>query len=179
MNGLRLASGPLLYTQTFTFIVLRINFYKSKKNNCSFFNSVSILLHIEPLKLEVWVFKFKFFTIRWVFKFKFSTFRCKIDGHASRGRDEKCFQAAGCAWNAHHSGYYCSLNVTDGRFDGTGSLACLSPFSVMMWIRSNYLFQSEACFSYLHANMINTMLYPINFNSYTIKFTIPTSCYFV
>ena len=36
------------------------------------------------------------------------------------------------------------IHVTVGRFDGTGPLACLSPFSVMLWIRSNYLFRSEA-----------------------------------
>ena len=39
------------------------------------------------------------------------------------------------------------MHVTDGWFDGTGPLACLSSFSVMLWIRSNYLFQSEACYS--------------------------------
>ena len=30
-----------------------------------------------------------------------------------------------------------TINVTDGRFVGTGTLACLSPFSVMLLIRSN------------------------------------------
>ena len=29
------------------------------------------------------------------------------------------------------------INVTDWWFNGTGPLACLSPFSVMLWIRSN------------------------------------------
>ena len=33
-----------------------------------------------------------------------------------------------------------------GRFDWTGPLAYLSLFSVMLWIRSNYLFRSEARF---------------------------------
>ena len=29
------------------------------------------------------------------------------------------------------------INEMDGWFNGTGPLACLSPFSVMLWIRSN------------------------------------------
>ena len=40
-----------------------------------------------------------------------------------------------------------SIHVTDGMFEGSGPLACLSLFSVKLWIRSNYLLQSEACFS--------------------------------
>ena len=39
-----------------------------------------------------------------------------------------------------------SISVTDGWFDGTGQLACLSPFSVLYWISSNYLFRTEACY---------------------------------
>ena len=39
------------------------------------------------------------------------------------------------------------MYVTDGRFDGTGPLAGLSPFSFMPWIRSKYLFRSEAWYS--------------------------------
>ena len=29
------------------------------------------------------------------------------------------------------------MYVTDGMFEGTGPLACLSPFSVMLWIKSD------------------------------------------
>ena len=30
-----------------------------------------------------------------------------------------------------------TIHLTDGRFDQTGPLACLSPFSFMPWIRSD------------------------------------------
>ena len=46
------------------------------------------------------------------------------------------------------SNKYC-LNVTEGLFAWTGPIVCLSPFSVMLWIRSNYLFLSEARYSLL------------------------------
>ena len=39
-----------------------------------------------------------------------------------------------------------AIYVTDGMFDGTGPLACLSSFSVMPWIRS------DKC-SYLMSNI--------------------------
>ena len=42
---------------------------------------------------------------------------------------------------------YQLIYVMDGEFEGTRPLACLSLFSVMLWIRSNYLFRSEVRYS--------------------------------
>ena len=36
-----------------------------------------------------------------------------------------------------------SIDVTVGWFEGIGPQACPSPFTVMLWIRSDYLFRSE------------------------------------
>ena len=46
-------------------------------------------------------------------------------------------QFAGWEWE---NGQTVTICVVDGRFDGMGPLACLSPFFVKSWIRSNYLF---------------------------------------
>ena len=55
------------------------------------------------------------------------------------------------------------INVTDGLFEGTGPLACLSPFSVKLWIRSDYVFRSDQLF-------IFEKHFPIN-NSATTRAT--------
>ena len=65
-----------------------------------------------------------------------------------------------------------SIHVTDGRFDGTGPLACLSPFSVMPWIRSNYLFRSEASYS----NVFMSRIFCLDFPPLECIFTQNKNC---
>ena len=51
------------------------------------------------------------------------------------------FRSLGCRrskWHFRSLRGSWTINVIDGWFEWTGPLACLSPFSVMLWIRSNY-----------------------------------------
>ena len=60
------------------------------------------------------------------------------------------------------------MHVTDGRFDPTGPLACLSPFSVMPWIRS------DKC-SYLMSNIPMSLMSRIKVSNKSLSHELNNS----